>query len=271
VGIRGEALRLSELSLPDLVVARRETALCEAALAMVRRRVRHVAAVDEAGRLGGVVVDWLLFSHGGFVDGDDGWLPYRPEHTSLTCGDIAVGCDVVVHPTDEVSTTLARMGKSPQDCAIVVDDDGRPVGMLTDHDAVRIVLEHVPAALDMAEVGTAPVLTVSRDLSAAGALQAMRSHGVHHLVVLDVDGGVFGVVSHGDLVADDVVGRPDLTVDQVVRPSHVRTVPLGTPLRAIARILLREGIGCVPIVDAARRPVAIVTRRDVMRAGARDL
>jgi len=55
------------------------------------------------------------------------------------------------------------------------------------------------------------------------------------------------------------------------RPSHVRTVPVGTPLRAIARILLREGIGCVPIVDAGGRPVAIVTRRDVVCAGIRGL
>jgi CBS domain-containing protein len=163
------------------------------------------------------------------------------------------------------------MGRSAQDCAIVVDDDGRPVGMLTDHDAVRIVLEHVPAALDMADVGTAPVLTITRARSAAAALDLMNAHGVHHLVVLDEDGAVFGVVSHGDLHADDVVSRPDLTVEQVVRPSHVRTVQVGTPLRAIARILLREGIGCVPIVDAARRPVAIVTRRDVMRAGAGEL
>jgi CBS domain-containing protein len=216
-------------------------------------------------------VDWLLFKHGGFVDGDDGWLSYDPPDLSLTCGDIAVGCEVVVHESDDVSATLTRMETSAQDCAVVVDDEGRPVGMLTDHDAVRIVLEHVPAALDLAEVGTAPVLSVARDTPAAVALETMRAHAVHHLVVHEQDGAVFGVVSHGDLLADDVASRPDLTVEQVVHPSHVRTVPVGTPLRAIARILLREGIGCVPIVDGARRPVAIVTRRDVVRAGVREL
>jgi CBS domain-containing protein len=265
-------MRVSELVLPNMIVARRETALSEAARAMVRHQVRHVASVDESGRLGGVVVDWQLFRHGGFVDGEDRWLPYDPEHGGLTCGDIAVGCEVVVQGSDDLSATLARMGKSAQDCAIVVDEDQRPVSVLTDHDAVRIALERVPAALDAAaEVGTTPVVSVPRDTSAASALESMNAHGVHHLVVHDEDGAVFGVVSDGDLLGDDVTDRPDLTVEQVVRPSHVRTAPAGTPLRAVARILLREGIGCVPLVDRAGRPVAIVTRRDVVRAALRDL
>jgi signal-transduction protein with cAMP-binding, CBS, and nucleotidyltransferase domain len=93
----------------------------------------------------------------------------------------------------------------------------------------------------------------------------MTRLGIRHLVVTE-DDKVVGVVSYGDLVADDVLRRPELTAMDVVRSLQVRSRPPGTPLLEVAQLMRDDGIGCVPIVDGLGLARAIVTRRDVLEA-----
>lgn len=264
-------MQVSELMSGEPAIVPATTTLEEAGARMVRLRIRHLPVVDAAGRLAGMITDHDVFRHGGFLDGDRAWLSYEPEYDRLTAGDLAAKVDVAVDPDEDLVITLRKMARSRQDFAVVVNGEGHPIGVLTEHDAVRVALDVLPLGLEGEHEGTSPVLTIPRDRPAKEALDAMITHGFRHLVVSEPDGAIFGVVSYGDLLADDASRRPELKAEDVVRSLQVRTVPRGTRLREIASILKRDAIGCLPIVDEKRRPVGIVTRRDVLEAAVAGL
>lgn len=263
-------MRVSELMSSDLVTVTADAPLAACAQALVRARVRHLPVVDADGALTGVVVDAAVFRCGGFVERDRGWLSFEPEYDALAAASVAVPADVVLSPDDDLDTALRQLYGTRQDFAVVVDDRRHPIGIITEHDGVRVALAFLPRGIDAAQEGTKPVLTVPRDRRGSEALDLMKQREVRHLVVTDVDGSIYGVLSYRDLVADDVVRRPEVKAEDVVRSRIVYSARVGVTLRDVATTMRDQRIGCVPIVDDGR-PVAIVTRRDLIDAAVSSL
>jgi CBS domain-containing protein len=85
--------------------------------------------------------------------------------------------------------------------SVVVLDDGRLAGILTERDLLRAVaadadLDAVPASAFM----TAAVVTASADWEVYEAAAEMAARRIRHLVVLDDAGGVLGIVSVRDVL-----------------------------------------------------------------------
>ncbi|PSP83243.1 histidine kinase [Halobacteriales archaeon QS_1_68_17] len=86
---------------------------------------------------------------------------------------------------------------------LVIDDDGRPEGILTRSDFVSLVTgapdfsgESVPR---VREWMTTDPMTVAGDTSTEEAAALMRDHAIHHLPVVNDDGEAVGVVTTSDL------------------------------------------------------------------------
>jgi CBS domain-containing protein len=99
----------------------------------------------------------------------------------------------------EVARTLRRRNVGS---AVVVGEDGTPVGIIAERELVDAV-----AASRNPDVGTAQswmkeLRPVPPGTSIAEAAEIMREHGVRHLPVFD--GGLAGVVSIRDLLAGAV-------------------------------------------------------------------
>ncbi len=85
---------------------------------------------------------------------------------------------------------------------LVVDEDNRLEGILTNTDFVRIVAERKPK--DQTAVSaymTTDVVTAGAQDSVTDAADAMIEHGFHHVPVVDDEEGVIGIVSTTDLTA----------------------------------------------------------------------
>lgn len=104
----------------------------------------------------------------------------------------------------------------------------------------------------------------------------MKLGRIRHLPVLD-GGRLVGIVSQRDLLASSlssILGaepskqRGFLRTIEVekVMTRNVLTVPSGTRVAEAARLLLRHRIGCLPVVDADRRPLGLLTETDLLRA-----
>lgn len=101
-----------------------------------------------------------------------------------------------------VEETAQLMLENAIGSAVVVDDDNRLEGILTNTDFVRIVAERKPKdQTPVSEYMTEDVVTVTAQDSIRDAADAMVEHGFHHLPVVDEKEGVIGMVTTSDLTA----------------------------------------------------------------------
>jgi len=122
---------------------------------------------------------------------------------------------------------------------------------------------------------SSPVRTVGATDSAREAAARMRGSHILHLVVLDGEGHVVGVLSDRDLRAAQpsalLVKEPLMrekalslmTVSDVMSP-HPRTVDAEAPVIDVLRAMRRERIGCVPVVERDGAVIGVVTGGDVV-------
>jgi CBS domain-containing protein len=99
---------------------------------------------------------------------------------------------------------------------------------------------------------------------------------IRHLPVLE-DGKLVGIVSQRDLLAHSLTKALDFeprdrrtflkSVDiSEAMTRHVLTVEAATSIEEAARLLIRQRIGCLPVVDREGVPIGIVTETDLLRA-----
>ena len=83
----------------------------------------------------------------------------------------------------------------------VVMKDGKPTGIITDRDALRVIARGTDmASMTVRDAVTRGLKTVTPSLDLADAARVMRDKGFRHLVVVDDEGELYGVFSMRDLV-----------------------------------------------------------------------
>jgi CBS domain-containing protein len=85
--------------------------------------------------------------------------------------------------------------------AVLVLEEGRPVGIVSERDIVRCLGEKGGAVMDLVarDVMTAPVITIRPEESVCDAMELMTDRRIRHLPVVE-SGVLVGIVSIGDLV-----------------------------------------------------------------------
>jgi CBS domain-containing protein len=99
--------------------------------------------------------------------------------------------------------------------AIVIEQDGRPVGIFTERDYLRkIALEgRSSRETKVEEVMSSPLITVTPADSTQTAMETMTERRCRHLIVVDGE-ELVGIVSLGDLVKHMLVEK-QAEVDQL--------------------------------------------------------
>jgi CBS domain-containing protein len=121
----------------------------------------------------------------------------------MTVGEVCTRSVVTARPDETVVEAARRLRDAHVGDLLVVDDRGRPVGILTDRDVVVSAAAQSPDKLDVLLVGD----IMSRDLMTAmeqqplqEALRRMRARGVRRLPVLAADGTIAGILSLDDVL-----------------------------------------------------------------------
>jgi CBS domain-containing protein len=149
---------------------------------------------------------------------------------------------------------------------LVVTDEGRVVGIITERDMVRRLGTHVERKLSDAHVFvsaacTKKLITIEQEESVGRAARLMLKHGISSLVVSD-DGRVVGILTKTDLIK--ALRGSRIRVKSYMS-SPVITVVVGEDLLRVRRLMLEHGIKRV-VVKLGRRIVGILTEGDVARA-----
>lgn len=126
-----------------------------------------------------------------------------------------------IGPLTTRSVLTVEAGDSMRDAAVwmmergvgsaVVVTDGKPVGIITDREALRMIARGEDADLTTAgQCALKRFKPVSPDLDVIEAARLMREKGFRHLVVVDEQGDLAGVFSMRDLVVGILQERSSL-------------------------------------------------------------
>lgn len=226
-GLKAEEGTAEQAMTTPAVTVSRTTPLKDAAHLMHVRRLKRLPVVDDEGRLVGVlgrrdVLQSIATGYARRTTPPAIRLP-QEHRTVAEIMDRDVPTVSVAAPlADVVSTLLASAVKR----VVVLDDAGRPVGIIADSDVVaRIDPEARPGLLTLlrsrwneaahhqvqrahgeraADLMTTPVLTIGAGASVIEALLLAVERRVKRLPVVDAAGRVVGIVSRPALLAASV-------------------------------------------------------------------
>lgn len=118
----------------------------------------------------------------------------------MEIGSLVTRAVLTVEDTDNFAEAAVWMMERGIGSAVVLKD-GKPAGIVTDRDALRVIAR----GTDMTKVTVGDCITrgvkpVAPSLDLLEAAKVMRDKGFRHLIVVDDDGSLYGVFSMRDLV-----------------------------------------------------------------------
>jgi CBS-domain-containing membrane protein len=179
----------------------------------------------------------------------------------------------------------------------VVDGRGRPVGLITQGDLIAraelplrpgLLAESDPerrekilqqlASRKASEVMTTPVITIAEDRPLSEAVEKMLTKGVKRLPVTNADGCLTGMLSRLDIFRTVMHEAPDwkafaarkIEVQNLKQVGDIlrrdtRTVGPNTPVSEVIRVIDRDDIQRVAVVDADGKLLGLISDRDLLR------
>jgi CBS domain-containing protein len=116
------------------------------------------------------------------------------------------GGALVLQSNATLQETVKTMAERNVGLLPIVDDEGRPLAVISERDVIRALA--AGASLDdpaLAAARREPLITVTPDVDVHEALVKMRRGGVRHLLMVDKERRLVGVVSIRDFMRDDVL------------------------------------------------------------------
>jgi CBS domain-containing protein len=107
---------------------------------------------------------------------------------------------VTASPEETLATIATRMQEHNVGMIVVVEDE-RPVGIVTDRDlALALGAQGMPTAAPVEAVMTPNVLAIPDDMDVLAATRFIRESGVRRLPIVDRDDRLVGIVTLDDLL-----------------------------------------------------------------------
>ncbi len=246
--------------------------------------------------LDGMINDGLLALH------DLNVLSHRTQNTffprQLMVRDVMTAEPKTVSPDTPLNEAAKLLLSSIFTGLPVVNTHKQPIGVLTQGDLIR--KGGLPLRLDLlaesghnrretlfkqissrrvVEVMSSPVVLIDKDKLLTEAVELMLDKGIKRLPVVDGKGRLTGILSRLDIFRTVMREAPDWNaftnqkihvgamkrVGDILR-RDVHTVSPETPVREVIRIIDRNDIQRVAVVDAEGKLLGLISDRDVLRS-----
>ena len=183
----------------------------------MREGIRHLVLVDDGGTVAGMVseTDFRLHLHLTALAG-------RRQVSSVARHA------VTSLPGHSSLMQALNLMQSQRETCVVVSEDEKPVGIVTERDVVRFYSrEPERVSVPLFELMTSPVLTIHSDATINEAAKLMLKKKVRHLAMVDAEGRMVGLVSEHDLTQTMASGMLDekFEVDEIFLRTFVDTIP----------------------------------------------
>ncbi|MEW5903090.1 MAG: CBS domain-containing protein [Pseudomonadota bacterium] len=171
---------------------------------------------------------------------------------------------VMVGIATPLATAALRM-ETQAVSSILIEEAGRPVGIITERDVMRALADGMGGDEPVGRLMTRGLISVRQDEQVHAAFHLMVINAIRHLVVVDEQGNAVGILSETDFrkyrgVENFVTA---LDVGRAMSQSYVQAAAEDA-LREVAQRMQEQRVGCA-IVVAQGRPQGVVTERDMVR------
>jgi CBS domain-containing protein len=200
--------------------------------------------------------------------------PVRPDSLSLFSHPVKEVCSrdlLVCDAGATIQTAAGLMSRRRCSSIFVRDGKGAIVGILTDNDLrKKVIAEGLSIEKPVAEIMSAPVMTIAEHAAVFEALMTMMQRGVKHIAVTDASQQVIGVVTNQDvlgvqrqsplfLIRDIAAAATVEQLQQLPRrlpPLVQALIQAGTPAKQLNQFI-------TTVSDAVLRRVLDLTLKDM--------
>lgn len=104
-------------------------------------------------------------------------------------------------PDDSIAEITSRLAQRKIGAIVIVGDNGKVAGIISERDIIRLIAEHGAKALTLSASDgmTREVISCSRSSTLEEIMDAMTHGRFRHLPVIE-DGSLVGIISIGDVV-----------------------------------------------------------------------
>jgi len=190
--------------------------------------------------------------------------------SNLKLRDIASSDVFTVTPDSSLDAAVRQFADHHVSSLLVVEA-GKPVGIVTERDLVRLMCHGLADGRPVSEVMTAPVLTAPDHLDFSAARMLMANRGIRHIVLVDATGRMTGVATETDFRRH--LGSDFFQSIKSLGTVMDRGISLLAPEWPLAVALESMAAGRLDHVLIGRdgKATGILTERDVPRLLARHL
>jgi Predicted signal-transduction protein containing cAMP-binding and CBS domains len=118
----------------------------------------------------------------------------------LRVADIMVKEVVTAKENDKVRDIAIRMYEKKIGSVVIVDDEGKPIGIVTERDMVYVVARALTPDTPAWMVMTENPIVINENALVTEAMEKMREQNIRHLPVVDASGKLVGMISFRDII-----------------------------------------------------------------------
>lgn len=240
---------------------------------MVDHHFRHLVVVDEGGKAIGVVTQSDILSHLGYE------YFIRLKSISQVMNKL-----VWTIPRERTVFEAAREMAEKSVSFLIVAEDDKPVGVLTERDVARLAVERCDVkAVAVGEVMSSPVITVTNGTPALEAAELMKKKEIRRLVVVGKDGRAVGVTTQRDMIRGlegryidtlrQIISEQGAELDRTIKDLSEKTLYLDSILRSSLDMGIAATDASLKVVYFNPAAEAILGRRarEVIGLNVRDI
>jgi PAS domain S-box-containing protein len=174
---------------------------------------------------------------------------------------------ITAKPETPLPALLELMAQKGISAVALTDDDGQPVGLVTERDITRSAAQdRLHSELTGRSLMTgSPLLTAPPTMDYREAFQLMVVSRARHLVVVDQAGQALGMVTESNFLHSlGLEYFVDLSTVRELVSRELLTLSPQDSVHAALELMHRHCVSCVPVAEQGR-PAGILTERDVIR------
>lgn len=202
---------IRELMSSPVLTANKNTELYTAYNLLMTHKIRRLVVVDDENHAIGVVTQSNLIEHVGY----EYFIKIKKVSEVMTKVLFTISKDMTV------SQALSDMARESLSCLVIAQDD-RPVGILTERDVARLLVDRGDIwELKVEEVMSSPVHTLSKQTPVHEVAKIMQQEKIRRVVVVDEDGKIVGLTTQSDIVKG-LQGKYIETLKEVIKEKEVK-------------------------------------------------